>query len=107
MSTNEEIQRRTEFVKGGNARYRARLSEQKKLFCRTRIEKLLDPGSPFTEDGLLVNSLAEDLPADGVVTGIGRIHGRPVAIMANDTTVKAGSWGARTVEKILRIQESA
>ena len=48
-----------------------------------------------------------DLPADGVVTGIGRVHGRPVAIMANDSTVKAGSWGARTVEKILRIQETA
>ena len=48
-----------------------------------------------------------DLPADGVVTGIGRVHGRPVAIMANDSTVKAGSWGARTVEKIIRIQETA
>ena len=48
-----------------------------------------------------------DLPADGVVTGIGRVHGRPVAIMANDSTVKAGSWGARTVEKIVRIQETA
>src|SRR5262245_21516886 len=47
------------------------------------------------------------LPADGVVTGIGKVSGRTVAVMANDSTVKAGSWGARTVEKILRIQETA
>ena len=56
---------------------------------------------------LLANVLAGDLPADGVVTGVGRVHGRPEAIMANDSTVKAGSWGARTVEKIIRIQETA
>src|SRR6185312_6996460 len=59
------------------------------------------------EDGLYANATAADLPADGVVTGVGRVHGRPVAIMANDSTVKAGSWGARTVEKIIRIQETA
>src|SRR5690606_12544951 len=57
--------------------------------------------------GLFANYQAGDLPADGVVTGLGRIGGRPVALMANDSTVKAGSWGARTVEKILRIQETA
>ena len=50
---------------------------------------------------------AEGLPADGVVTGTGLIDGRPVAVMANDSTVKAGSWGARTVEKIIRIIEKA
>ena len=60
----------------------------------------------FVEDAALANSLAGDLPADGVVTGIGRVDGRPVCVMANDSTVKAGSWGARTVEKILRIQET-
>ena len=49
----------------------------------------------------------EDLPADGVVTGVGRIDGRPVCVMANDPTVKAGSWGARTVEKIVRLTEYA
>ena len=61
------------------------------------------------EDGLYANATAPggDLPADGVVTGVGRVHGRPVAIMANDSTVKAGSWGERTVEKIVRIQETA
>src|SRR5699024_2105565 len=50
---------------------------------------------------------AGDLPADGVVTGIGRINGQAVCVMANDSTVKAGSWGKRTVEKIVRIQETA
>jgi acetyl-CoA carboxylase carboxyltransferase component len=70
------------------------------------LELLLDPGS-FVEDALLANVMAKDLPADAVVTGIGRIGGRTVCVMANDSTVKAGSWGARTVEKILRIQETA
>ena len=73
---------------------------------RDRIDRLLDPGS-FVEDGLLANALAEDLPADGVVTGVGRVEGRPVCVMANDPTVKAGSWGARTVEKIVRLTETA
>src|SRR5215813_12483981 len=50
---------------------------------------------------------SEDLPADGVVTGVGRVDGRPVCVMANDPTVKAGSWGARTVEKIVRLTEHA
>src|SRR6202043_2686529 len=57
--------------------------------------------------GLLANALADNLPADGVVTGVGRIDGRPVCVLANDSTVKAGSWGARTVEKIVRISEDA
>ena len=51
--------------------------------------------------------MAGDLPADGVVTGVGRVDGRPVCVMANDPTVKAGSWGARTVEKIVRLTEHA
>jgi methylmalonyl-CoA decarboxylase subunit alpha len=66
----------------------------------------VDAGS-FVEDGAFANCLAKDLPADGVITGIGQVDGRDVAIMANDSTVKAGSWGALTVEKILRIQEQA
>jgi Carboxyl transferase domain len=82
------------------------LREQGKLTVRERLDLLLDAGS-FIEDGLFANVLAEDLPADGVVTGLGRVEGRPVAVMANDPTVKAGSWGARTVEKIVRIQETA
>jgi acetyl-CoA carboxylase carboxyltransferase component len=83
-----------------------KLEKQGKLFVRRRLELLLDEGS-FVEDGLLANTLAGDLPADGVVTGIGRIDDRPVCVVANDPTVKAGSWGARTVEKILRMTEYA
>ncbi len=90
----------------GGTRYLPKLREQNKLTVRERLGLLLDPGS-FVEDGLFANVLAGDLPADGVVTGLGAIGGRPVAIMANDPTVKAGSWGARTVEKIIRIQEEA
>jgi acetyl-CoA carboxylase carboxyltransferase component len=59
------------------------------------------------EDALLANASSADLPADGVVTGMGRIDGRAVCVMANDPTVKAGSWGARTVEKIIRVTENA
>ncbi|GAC1317056.1 MAG: acyl-CoA carboxylase subunit beta [Acidimicrobiales bacterium] len=85
-----------------------KLERQGKLFVRRRLELLLDEGS-FVEDGLLANTLApdDDLPADGVVTGTGTIDGRPVCVMANDPTVKAGSWGARTVEKIVRLTEYA
>jgi acetyl-CoA carboxylase carboxyltransferase component len=91
---------------GGAGKYHEAAAKQNKLFCRARLALLLDEGS-FVEDGLFANVLAGDLPADGVVTGIGRIGGRAVCVMANDSTVKAGSWGARTVEKILRIQETA
>jgi acetyl-CoA carboxylase carboxyltransferase component len=91
---------------GGEARYHAKAREQRKLFCRDRLALLLDAGS-FVEDFALANAQAGDLPADGVVTGIGRIDERTVCVMANDSTVKAGSWGRRTVEKILRIQERA
>src|SRR5690606_36509010 len=87
-------------------REREKLARQNKLFVRQRLDLLLDPGS-FLEDGLFANASAVDLPADGVVTGTGTIDGRPVAVMANDPTVKAGSWGARTVEKIVRITETA
>ena len=90
----------------GGTRYLPKLREQKKLTARERLDLLLDAGS-FVEDGLFANALADELPADGVVTGLGTIEGRQVAVMANDPTVKAGSWGARTVEKIVRIQETA
>jgi methylmalonyl-CoA decarboxylase subunit alpha len=91
---------------GGSEKYHEKNAAEGKLFARERLARLLDPDS-FVEDGALANSLAEGLPADGVVTGLGRIDGRVVAVMANDSTVKAGSWGRRTVEKILRIQEQA
>ena len=92
---------------GGAPKYHARAADQGKLFARDRLALLLDSAEGFAEDGLLVNALAGDLPADGVITGVGRIEGRSVAVMANDSTVKAGSWGARTVEKIIRIIETA
>jgi acetyl-CoA carboxylase carboxyltransferase component len=91
---------------GGPDRHQEKSREQGKLPVRERVARLLDEGS-FAEDALLANWEAEGLGADGVVTGMGTIGGRPVALMANDPTVKAGSWGPKTVEKILRIQEAA
>src|SRR5262252_1082315 len=92
--------------RGGAGKYHAKNQEVGKLFARERIALLLDPGS-FVEDAKLANNLDDELPSDGVITGLGRIDDRPVAVMANDSTVKAGSWGRRTVEKILRIQEQS
>ena len=97
---------RARISRGGAARYHAAGAAQGKLFARDRIALLADEAS-FTEDGAFANVLADDLPADGVITGTAAIGGRPVALMANDSTVKAGSWGARTVEKIIRIIEKA
>ncbi len=85
---------------------RERLEKSQKLHARERISLLVDEHS-FREDGLFANCSDPSLPADGVITGTGLIDGRPVAIMANDQTVKAGSWGARTVEKIVRLTELA
>ncbi|MFV0462231.1 MAG: acyl-CoA carboxylase subunit beta [Nostocoides sp.] len=84
----------------------AKLAGQRKLYVRERIDLLLDPGS-FVEDGRYANSLVPGLPADGVVTGQGMVDERPVIVIANDPSVKAGSWGARTVEKIVRATEQA
>ena len=91
---------------GGPDRHRAKSAEQGKLPVRERVARLLDEGS-FTEEALLANWEQDGLGADGVVTGMGAIAGRPVCVMANDPTVKAGSWGPKTVEKIIRIQEQA
>ncbi len=112
MSTNgpdehARLAEHAERARQGNlAKEAEKLASQHKLFVRDRLARLLDDGS-FVEDALLANALAGDLPADGVVTGIGRVDGRPVCVMANDPTVKAGSWGARTVEKIVRLTEHA
>jgi acetyl-CoA carboxylase carboxyltransferase component len=91
---------------GGPERHREKAREQGKLPVRERVALLLDDGS-FAEEALLANWDQEGLGADGVVTGVGTVEGRTVALMANDPTVKAGSWGPKTVEKILRIQERA
>ncbi len=93
-------------VGGGPERHHAKSAEQGKLPVRERIALLFDAGS-FTEDGLLSHWDVDGEGADGVVTGVGTVDGRPVAVMANDPTVKAGSWAPGTVEKILRLQERA
>jgi acetyl-CoA carboxylase carboxyltransferase component len=93
-------------LSGGPQRHHEKTAEQGKLPVRERVERLVDPGS-FAEEGLLANWQEEGLGADGVVTGLATVDGRRVALMANDPTVKAGSWGPKTVEKILRIQERA
>jgi 3-methylcrotonyl-CoA carboxylase beta subunit len=80
-----------------------------KLTARERIAKLLDPGAYFQEIGLLIAYDRYDghAPAAGVVTGIGKIEGRPAVVVANDATVKAGAWWPETITKILRAQEIA
>ena len=97
---------RAEVERGGAEKYHAANAAKGKLFARERVRMLVDEGS-FVEDGLLANVAAGDLPADGVITGQATVGGRAVCLMANDSTVKAGSWGARTVEKIIRIIETA
>src|SRR5260370_696641 len=91
---------------GGPARHRDKSAEQGKLPVRERVERPVDSGS-FGEEALLANWEQEGVGGDGVVTGMAAVAGRPVCVMANDPTVKAGSWGPKTVEKIIRIQEQA
>jgi 3-methylcrotonyl-CoA carboxylase beta subunit len=94
---------------GGGEKRIARQHQQGKLTARERIGLLLDPRSRFQEIGLLVahDRYDGEAPAAGVVTGIGTVHGRPVVIIANDATVKAGSWWPETITKMLRAQEVA
>ena len=94
-------------IEQGHLKYRDKLKEEGKLFVRDRLALLLDPGTEFQEDFLFARNQEPDTPADGVVTGVGTIGGRAVCVMANDYTVKAGSWGEKTVQKIVRIQERA
>jgi methylmalonyl-CoA decarboxylase subunit alpha len=91
---------------GGPQRHHEKSQQQGKLPVRERIGRLVDRDS-FVENALLANWDQEGLGADGVVTGMASVAGRAVALMANDPTVKAGSWGPKTVEKIIRIQEQA
>ncbi len=105
-----DVRARLEAAHGASAapteKAAAKLESQHKLYVRDRLALLLDEGS-FVEDGRYANALAAGLPADGVVTGRGTVEDRPVVVIANDPTVKAGSWGARTVEKIVRATETA
>jgi acetyl-CoA carboxylase carboxyltransferase component len=105
-STSDRIRHATDAASRGSDAGREKLARQGKLPTRERIALLVDEGT-FVEDGLLANAIAEGLPADGVITGRGTVGGRPVVVVANDPTVKAGSWGARTVEKIVRATEVA
>lgn len=94
---------------GGGPERTARQHAQGKLTARERITQLCDPRTRFVEIGLLVayDQYDGQAPAAGVVTGLGVIHGRDVVIVANDATVKAGSWWPETIRKILRAQEIA
>ncbi len=104
---DERYYRERARIEQGHVKYREKLREEGKLFVRDRLKLLLDPGAEFQEDWLFARSQEPDTPADGVVTGVGRVGGRTVCVMANDYTVKAGSWGEKTVQKIVRIQEKA
>ena len=94
---------------GGGAERIEKQHRAGKLTARERVARLLDPGARFLEIGLLVayDQYDGQAPAAGVVTGIGRIEGRPAVIVANDATVKAGAWWPETITKILRAQEIA
>src|SRR5579872_7190383 len=109
MSSNDErlaaeIER---IKKGGAEKYHKRNAEQHKLFARERLKLLLDDGKIEFEDGMFAECQNPELPADAVITGVGRIDGRPVAFSASDSTVKAGAAGEKSVQKNLRIQEMA
>ena len=94
---------------GGGAGKIEKQHRDGKLTARERIKQLLDPSSMFLEIGLLIANDKHEgqAPGAGVVTGVGRIEGRPAVIVANDATVKAGAWWPETITKILRAQEIA
>src|SRR5579883_480095 len=94
---------------GGGAKKIEKQHKEGKLTARERVAKLIDPGTFFLEIGLLIafDQYGGQAPAAGVVTGLGRIEGRPSVIVANDATVKAGAWWPETIHKILRAQEIA
>ena len=94
---------------GGGAQAQARHTGQGKLLVRDRIEALCDAGTPFLEVGLFaaLGVYADPVPAAGLVTGVGMVQGRPCMIIANDATVKGGTYYPLTVKKHLRAQEIA
>jgi len=100
---------RSRLEEGGGAERVKRQHDQGKLTARERVAGLLDQDGPWVEIGLLVawDQYDGQAPAAGVVTGLGRVGGCPVVVVANDATVKAGSWWPETIRKILRAQEIA
>jgi acetyl-CoA carboxylase biotin carboxylase subunit len=101
----ELVQRTEELKKGGEQKYHDRIAQEGKMFVRDRIAYMLDPGS-FVEDGLFAR-YTEGLPADAMIVGMGTIEGRKVAIIANDYTVKAGTWGRLGYKKMTYMQRKA
>jgi 3-methylcrotonyl-CoA carboxylase beta subunit len=98
-----------EAAKGGPEKHRKRHVERGKLLPRERVERLLDPGSPFLEIGQLAacDMYEGEVPGAGIIAGIGRVSGRQVMIVCNDATVKGGTYFPMTVKKHLRAQEIA
>ncbi len=96
-------------MRGGSEEARARHSTRGKLLARERVDLLLDPGSPFLELSALAahGMYGGDVPSASVITGIGRISGRECVVVANDATVKGGTYYPMTVKKHLRAQEIA
>jgi 3-methylcrotonyl-CoA carboxylase beta subunit len=96
---------------GGGAKAQARQREQGKMLARERVDALIDPGGEWLELGLWAGDGMYPewggAPGAGVVTGVGRVHGREVVVVSNDATVKAGAWFPATCKKILRAQEIA
>ena len=105
----ELVALRSRLHQGGGAERIARHKSRGKLTARERVDRLLDPGTTWAEVGLLVAHDRYDgqAPGAGVVTGVGAVEGREVVVVANDATVKAGSWWPETITKILRAQEIA
>lgn len=101
--------RRADAARGGPERARERHTARGKLLARDRVDTLLDPGSPFLEVGALagLDLYDDECPAGGVVAGVGLVHGRHVMVVANDATVKGGTYYPITVKKHLRAQEIA
>ena len=107
--TDEYLQLAEKLRQGGGPSRAAKMHEQGKLAPRERVEQLVDPGAPWLEIGLLVayDQYDGQAPGAGVITGLGMVEGREVVVVANDATVKAGSWWPETIRKILRAQEVA
>jgi len=110
MRLVDDLRARLERVRqGGGTEAVARHRARGKLLARERIERLLDPGTPFLElSPLAANGMYNDeAPSAGIVTGVGSVCGKEVAIIANDATVKGGTYYPLTVKKHLRLQEIA